>query len=193
MNRPVHVAITRTVKSGCEASFEKAVLKFFAHSQEAESTLGAQLLRPLTGTQSRTYGILRSFASERDREAFYQSEHFQRWQTEVAPLVEGDYSRHELNGLEAFFNEPARIQDPPLWKMAVVTWLGVWPTVFAVSSIGGRWLLSGWPFWLAVGIETLAVVAILTWGVMPVLTRWFKPWLTSAAGSAPSKGTHHET
>ena len=74
--------------------------------------------------------------------------------------------------------------QPPLWKMAVVTWLGVWPTVFAVSSLGGRWLLSGWPFWLAVGIETLAVVAIFTWGVMPLLTRWVQSWLLSSAGSA---------
>lgn len=179
MNQPVHVAITRTVKSGCEASFEKAVLKFFAQSQEDSSTLGAQLLRPLPGSQNRTYGILRSFGSEGDRKAFYRSEQFQRWQNEVAPLVEGDYSRRELNGLEAFFNDPNRILEPPLWKMAVVTWLGVWATVFAVSSLGGRWLLSGLPFWLAVGIETLAVVAILTWGVMPKLTRWMKPWLTS--------------
>ncbi len=143
MNRPVHVAITRKVKSGCEVSFEKAVLKFFAQSQEDQSTMGAQLLRPLPGSQCRTYGILRSFSSERDREAFYQSEQFQRWQNEVAQFVEGDYSRRELTGLEAFFNEPARLLKPPLWKMAVVTWLGVWPTVFAVTLIGGRWLLSG--------------------------------------------------
>jgi antibiotic biosynthesis monooxygenase (ABM) superfamily enzyme len=183
MNRPVHVAITRTVKSGCETSFEKAVLKFFAQSQKEEPPLGAQLLRPLPGTQSRTHGILRSFDSEQDRETFCESEHFQRWLKEVAPLVEGDYSRRDLNGLEAFFDEPTRIQEPPLWKMAVVTWLGVWPTVFTVSSLGGRWLLSGWPFWLAVGIETLAVVAILTWGVMPVLNRWLKPWLMTHLGA----------
>ena len=74
--------------------------------------------------------------------------------------------------------------QPPLWKMAVVTGLGVWPTVFAVSSLGGRWLLSGWPFWLAVGIETLSVVAILTWGVMLLLTRWLKSWVLFSAGSA---------
>lgn len=185
MNQPVHVAITRKVKQGCEASFEKAILTFFAQSHENLSTMGAQLLRPLPGSQSRTYGILRSFDSERDREAFYQSKHFLRWQKEVAALVEGEYSRSELTGLETFFHEPTRFLEPPLWKMAIVTWFGVWPTVFAVSSIGGRWLLSGWPFWLAVGIEALVVVATLTWIVMPVLTRWFKSWLTLPNGIAP--------
>jgi antibiotic biosynthesis monooxygenase (ABM) superfamily enzyme len=180
MNKPVHVAITRIVKPGCEASFERAILTFFAGSQKDEATLGAQLLRPLPGDRDRTYGILRSFDSEQDRDAFYDSENFKQWQREVAHLVEDGYSRKELNGLEAFFTEPDRVHQPPLWKMAFVTWLGVWPTVLAVSSFGGRWLLSGWPFWLVVGLETLLVVAALTWGVMPILTRLTKPWLTKS-------------
>jgi antibiotic biosynthesis monooxygenase (ABM) superfamily enzyme len=184
MNQPIHIAINRTVKPGYEGEFEKAVLSFFADAQENEATLGAQLLRPLPGSNSRSYGILRSFDSEQDRDAFYASDRFQEWERAVAPLVEDNYSRKELTGLEAFFTDPSRMTQPPLWKMAIVTWLGVWPTVFAVTSLGGRWLLSGWPFWLAVGIETIVVVAILTWGVMPLLTRWFKSWLISSTGSA---------
>ena len=183
MNQPIHIAINRTVKPGHENDFEKAILTFFADAQENESTLGAQLLRPIPGSDSRTYGIMRSFESEQDRDRFYASERFKNWQQAVAPLVEDNYERKELKGLEAFFTDPSPAIEPPLWKMAVVTWLGVWPTVFAVSSLGGRWLLSGWPFWLAVGIETLAVVAILTLGVMPLLTRWLRSWLSSSAGS----------
>lgn len=70
MNTPIHVATTRTVKPGCEESFERAILTFFADSQRDTNTLGAQLLRPLPGSKSRTYGILRSFAGEQDHEAF---------------------------------------------------------------------------------------------------------------------------
>jgi antibiotic biosynthesis monooxygenase (ABM) superfamily enzyme len=185
MSQPVHIAINRTVKPGCENDFEKAILNFFADAQESHATLGAQLLRPLPGSNSRTYGIMRSFNSEHDRDQFYASERFKKWERAVAPLVENDYARKELRGLEAFFSDPSPMKQPPLWKMAAVTWLGVWPTVFAVTSLGGRWLLSGWPFWLAVGIETLVVVAILTWSVMPLLTRWFKSWLISSTGGSP--------
>jgi antibiotic biosynthesis monooxygenase (ABM) superfamily enzyme len=32
MDAPVHVAITRTVKSGCEEAFEEAIRSFFADS-----------------------------------------------------------------------------------------------------------------------------------------------------------------
>jgi len=187
MNQPVHIAIKRTVKTGSEAAFEEKILTFFAESQQEKVTLGAQLLRPLPGTGDRTYGILRSFKSEQDRDAFYASDRFNQWQQAVAPLVEENYERRDLDGLEAFFSDPNRILKPPLWKMAIVTWMGVWPTVFFVSSLGGRWLLSGWPFWLAVGIEALFVVAILTWGVMPMLTRVLKSWLIPLADQHPQE------
>jgi antibiotic biosynthesis monooxygenase (ABM) superfamily enzyme len=177
MKAPIHVAITRIVKPGHEAAFERAILTFFAEAQESSATLGAQLLRPLPGSGSRTYGILRSFGSEQERNAFYESEGFLRWQEAVRPLVEEPYSRRDLHGLEAFFTNPGLIQRPPRWKMAFVTWLGVWPAVFLISSLVGQRFLSEWPFWIAAGFETMAVVAILTWGVMPALTRVFHPWL----------------
>jgi quinol monooxygenase YgiN len=88
MDTPIHVAITRTVKPGCEVAFEKAILSFFADAQGGTATLGAQLLRPLPGSESQTYGILRSFANEQDREVFYESDSFLRWQEAVKPLVE---------------------------------------------------------------------------------------------------------
>jgi hypothetical protein len=177
MNTTIHVAITRTVKPGCEDAFENAILTFFSDSQKNTATLGAQLLRPLPGSGSRTYGILRSFSSEQDRQAFYESESFSQWQDAVKPLVEEVYSRRDLHGLEAFFANPGLIKQPPLWKMAFVTWLGVWPVVFAVSSLIGKRLLSGLPFWLSMGLEAMIVVAVLTWAVMPALTRLFQPWL----------------
>ena len=176
MNVPVHVAITRTVRPGCEEAFEEAIRSFFADSLRDKASLGAQLLRPLPGINTRTYGILRSFANENDRDAFYQSEGFLRWEEAVKPLVEEDYSRLDLHGLEAFFTDPSIIKAPPRWKMAILTWLGVWPTVLFVSALTAN-PLEGWPFWLANGVVNLFVVAALVWMVMPVLTRLARPWL----------------
>ena len=76
MNTPVHVAITRTVRPGYEEAFEEAMRSFFAESLSDKATLGAQLLRPLPGSNTRTYGILRSFANENERDAFYRSKRF---------------------------------------------------------------------------------------------------------------------
>lgn len=176
MNTPVHVAITHTVKPGCEEAFEEAIRSFFAESLRDTASLGAQLLRPLPGSNTRTYGILRSFANENDRDAFYRSESFLRWQEAVKPFVEGDYSRRSLHGLEAFFRDPSLIANPPRWKMAILTWLGVWPTVLFVSALTAN-PLAGWPSWIANGFFNLIMVAALTWVVMPVLTGLARPWL----------------
>ena len=187
MNKTMHVAITRKVKPGCEEDFEKAILRFFADSQKSTATLGALLLKPFPGSEVRTYGILRSFASQHDREAYYESDRFLRWEKAVKPLVEEDYSRQELHGLEAFFTNPRLIKKPVLWKMAFVTWLGVWPSVLAVALLVGNRIFSGLPLWLNLGFQTMIVVVILTWGVMPVLTRLFRSWLLGSADIQPKE------
>jgi antibiotic biosynthesis monooxygenase (ABM) superfamily enzyme len=176
MNTPVHVAITRKVKPGSEEAFEEAIRSFFADSLRNPATLGSLLLRPLPGSDSRTYGILRSFANENERDAFYRSESFLRWDEAVKPFVEGEYSRRSLHGLEAFFRNPSIIDNPPRWKMAILTWLGVWPTVLVVTYLISN-QLTDWPFWLNNGFSSVFVVAALTWMVMPVLTRLARPWL----------------
>lgn len=176
MNTPVHVAVTRMVKPGREEAFEEAIRSFFADSLKDEASLGAQLLRPLPGANTRTYGILRSFSNKKDRDAFYQSESFRRWEEAVKPLVEEDYARRNVHGLEAFFTDHSIIESPPRWKMALLTWLGVWPTVLVVSALTTN-MLAGWTFWIANGVVNLFVVAALTWIVMPVLTRLVRPWL----------------
>jgi antibiotic biosynthesis monooxygenase (ABM) superfamily enzyme len=191
MNKPVHVAITRKVKPGCEAEFEDAIRRFFSDSIMEKVSLGALLIRPLAGTQNRIYGILRSFASEKDREAFYNSINFRKWDESVKSLVEEDYTRQNLHRLEAFFTDPDLIHHPPRWKMALVTWIGVWPTVYAISSAISP-QLSGLHPALATGFVTLIVVLALTWAVMPVLTRLARSWLRGAAGVHEQKGPVHE-
>jgi antibiotic biosynthesis monooxygenase (ABM) superfamily enzyme len=174
MKNPVHVAITRTVRPGCEEAFEQAIKAFFADTMRESASLGVQLLRPLPGSDSRSYGILRSFSSTEERDAFYNSQTFRRWEATVAPLVEGGYSRRDLHGLEAFFRSAST--DPPAWKMAILTWLGVCPTVQVVSAIVPA-PMAIWPFWLLNPIVNIFVVAALVWVVMPLLTRLARPWL----------------
>ena len=65
---------------------------------------------------------------------------------------------------------------PPRWKMAIATWLGVFPTVFVVSQIIGP-LMGSVPHVVATGLITLVVVLALTWAVMPGIIKLLRPWL----------------
>lgn len=182
---PVHVAILRRVRPGQEAAFEQAIEAFFALAAAEPGSLGAQLIRPLPGSDQREYGILRSFTDETSKDKFYASESFAAWEQGLAPFVEGPARRQPLHGLEVWFRGPA--PPPPRWKMALVSWSGVWPTVFMVSTLLNPHLKS-MPVFLAVGVNTFFIVMLLTWAVMPNLTRWLRPWLhASPQGSGVAK------
>jgi antibiotic biosynthesis monooxygenase (ABM) superfamily enzyme len=180
MSKTVHVAITRRVKPGMERAFEDAIRDFFSTAAKAPGALGAQLIRPMPGEDNHVYGIIRSFATKEDHDAFYASETFRDWTAYIQPLVEPDYSRKTLHGMEAFFASNG-IKNPPTWKMAAVTWLGVWPCVYlAAKTIGPLHQGLGLPLWLGLGFETLAVVGVLTWFVMPKLSKIFDSWLNKS-------------
>ena len=101
--QPIHVAITRRIKPGREQEFQTALKEFFARSLAESGVHGAAMLVPPPGSSSATYGIIRSFASAAERDAFYASALYAEWKKQVAPLSEGEPQTRELHGLEAFF------------------------------------------------------------------------------------------
>ncbi|MDX1928236.1 MAG: antibiotic biosynthesis monooxygenase [Pirellulaceae bacterium] len=183
-NQPVHCAATIRVRDGMEAEFEELLLQFVQRSLDYRGTTGVHLIRPVPGTESREYGILRSFISDEHRREFYDSELYQQYRRDTADLVEGEPFIRPLHGLEAFFRTGGN-HMPPRWKMAVVTYLGVMPAVLFWSSTL-KPLLSHYHWLLGVAFTNLAVVATLAWVLMPVLTKLFHRWLhTHSGNSAP--------
>ena len=171
---PIHIAITRRVRPGCEAEFQQALREFFQTSFAHGGVLGASMLTPPPGSDSREFGILRTFADEKERNAFYGSPVFKAWEERARTLTEGEPEYRELHGLEAWFRSPGG--PPPRWKMAVATLLGVYPTSLLLSLTVGE-AVHSWP--LAARSLTIAasMVALLTWVVMPLVTRLLHGWL----------------
>ncbi|TWT99314.1 hypothetical protein Pla108_02490 [Botrimarina colliarenosi] len=170
----VHVAITRHVKPGCEAEFDRASRAFAIESSHDPGEAGVQLIGPLPGSTRGEYGILRTFDNREACDAFYASDRFAEFQESVAHLVEGDGVRRELTGLEAFFRGFGA--PPPRWKMAIVTWIGVYPTVLLWTWLLAK-PLAGAPYLLKAAVTITLAVVTLTWGVMPLLTRVLAPWI----------------
>lgn len=171
----LHFAVTRRVRPGYEAEFEANLLDFARSSMRVEGMAGVHILRPAPDSPTREYGILRSFESQSFADAFYESELFSNWQKAIADFVEGEPHRRQLSGLEAFFRSGKGVM-PPRWKMAIVTFLGVLPSVLLWSNIIPP-LLAGTHWLLTAAAVNVAVVCTLTWGVMPLLTKWFHSWL----------------
>lgn len=171
---PIHIAITRRVRAGCEEEFQNALREFFQTSFGHDSVLGASMITPPPGSDSREYGILRTFANQADQDAFYQSPMFLAWEARARLLTEGEPVYRQMHGLEAWFRSSAN--PPPRWKMAVTTALGVYPTSLLLGETVGRWT-HAWPVPLRAAVFAVAMVALLTWVVMPLVTRFLRHWL----------------
>ncbi|MEM7469647.1 MAG: antibiotic biosynthesis monooxygenase [Pseudomonadota bacterium] len=170
-----HIAITRIALPGKEKIFEVALREFAAESLEFPGTTGVHIIRPPEGSSSREFGILRSFLDKAHADEFYDSEIFHHWMAKTAGLTEAESIKRELHGLECFFRQPAS-SGPPRWKMALVTWVGVFPTVvFWIAALNEFEISFGMVG--RIGMATVLTVITLTWAVMPLLVRALSRWL----------------
>ena len=170
---PIHVAITRRVRPGCEAEFQQALRDFFQASFAHGGVHGANMLAPLPGSDSTDFGILRTFANEKERDDFYASPLFHTWDARARSLTEGEPEYRQLHGLEAWFRSS---NPPPRWKMAVATFLGVVPVIMILKLTLGP-AIQSWNFVLNNIVFNACVVALLTWVVMPLITHGLHRWL----------------
>jgi antibiotic biosynthesis monooxygenase (ABM) superfamily enzyme len=175
---PIHVAIVRRVKPGREAEFQRALHDFVHASLAYDGVHGANVLMPAPGSASREFGILRSFATAAERDAFYASALFRQWDEVARGLTEGEAVHRELHGLEAWFRGAGR--PPPRWKMALLTYCGVYPLTSILPPLLGR-LLAPWHPLLINLVVTALIVSALTWAIMPLFTRLARPWLQAVS------------
>ena len=176
MPGPIHIAITRRVRKECVGDFERALADFASRSLAEPGARGVHCLHPPPGSGSTEYGIMRSFASAEDRQAFYESPIYRDWLAQIEPMVEGEASYRELSGLEAWFRDPNGSQ-PPVWKMALLTWIAVWPVSMLVPAVLMPLLGPSFSPTLAAGIIAAGIVVVLTWIAMPLLIKLTQRWL----------------
>lgn len=175
----ITVCITRTVKPGCEADFERALHDFVQRSLSLPGQHGVHIMRPAPGSGSREYGIIRKFTDRDALTAFRESPEYRAWTHAAVDLTEGNARTEELTGLESWFTLPgAPLRALPKWKMAIATFLGVFPVVMLLSLTLGP-MIASWHFILSNAVFNACVVALLTWIVMPVITRALHGWLHS--------------
>ncbi|MEY2602645.1 MAG: uncharacterized protein QOH31_403 [Verrucomicrobiota bacterium] len=91
-------------------------------------------------------------------------------------MVEGEATYRQLDGLEAWFRDSQRPM-PPRWKMALLTWVAVWPVSMLVPAILAPVLGPSFSQVLAAGLIAAGIVVILTWVAMPLLVKIAQGWL----------------
>lgn len=172
----VTVLITRKVREGCEADFERITQEMVQVAAGFKGYLGAQLVHPGEDPDidDPLYHVVLAFDSESNLHFWHDSPQRKLGLAAAEPLIDGGMGFKPMMGLGLWYR--TFTPNPPRWKVAVVTWLGICPTVYLLFLAVGDMLNSWWLF-PRTALLTLAVVLVMTWVVAPKLTKLFRPWL----------------
>jgi len=169
----VKIVIERLPRQGAEERLRVWAEQFVAEASRAPGHEGGSVLTGRGGPHL----ILLRFASASALEAWQRSAVYGSLLRDAeAVSTAGDESQIQ-SGLETWFTLPDRptpMKPPPRWKMALVTWLALLPMVVALAFIFAPLRL---PFLLNASVSTAIPVVMLTWVIMPRVTRALYGWL----------------
>ena len=173
--------ISRHVKGGHEAEFEQLMASMQAAAALYAGHLGGYLIRPDVGGDP-SWHMLFAFDNEANMQQWTRSPERALWLARLAQVTHGDSAARVLSGLETWFALPqaAVRTPPPRWKMACVTWLGIFPLVLLLSHTLTPWLARFLSVVPTTMLVTAAITGAMTWLVMPTLVRVLAGWLYPA-------------
>ena len=176
LEQPVTVLVTRRVKEGREQEFEAFLQRLREEAASYAGYQGVTIIPP--PASSREYVIVYRFDS---------ADHLRAWQTsptrrsliaESTNLAEAPPEERELLGTDGWFTVPGgRVVRPPArWKTYLLSLCAIYP-ILTVIAIVGQPLLAHLPLATRFAVITPVLTALMTWIMMPALSRIFARWL----------------
>jgi uncharacterized protein len=174
---PVTTTVTRRVKPGHGPLYEQFLDGIIAAASRFPGHLGAEVFRPQSAAAG-PYRIVYRFDTAAHLRAWLDSAEHAAWLQRAEPHVAGPMRRQVLTGLEAWFTLPTQpgVPPPPRSKMALVTWATIFPLITLVVVVTAP-LLAGLPLVARLAVTTGVTVPLMTWVVMPRVTRLLRGWL----------------
>jgi uncharacterized protein len=180
----VTVVVSRTVKPGNEIRYDRWVRRLVAAATEAPGNTGVTMLIPEPGKVG-LYHVVFHFKDQASVDAWEKSERRQKLTGEADQFSQA--YRQASTGLETWFTIPdcPHLAAPPHWKMFLITTLAVFIVSLGIIPFV-TWLFDGFTlhienvgeFFLESLVNSIFIVGILTWAVMPFFSRKiFQKWL----------------
>jgi antibiotic biosynthesis monooxygenase (ABM) superfamily enzyme len=187
---PVTTVVTRHVRSGHGPRYEEALQRLLVEARALDGYLGAEVHPPGPGAPQLTYTSVFRFDSLDHLRAFEASELRARFLAEVAEHVEADAVWSTSTGLELWFDPPAGtvVAQPVRWRMAVVLGVVVYILVLVLGSAAAA-LLGDVPAPLRLALVIAIEIVLMTYLVLPRVTRLFSGWIypTAEVVGAPGR------
>jgi antibiotic biosynthesis monooxygenase (ABM) superfamily enzyme len=171
---PITIVVTRDIFPGRERDYEEWALRLALAAARYGAT-GHTIITPDAATPTRRV-FVHHFADEEAMRSWEESEERNRLVEEADEFSARHYQR--ATGLETWFTLPGEraIVPPPRWKQLLVTLVGAYPMVVLLSAfVLPR--VEEWPLLARAAVTPVVLLSLMTYVVMPLLTRLFRGWL----------------
>jgi antibiotic biosynthesis monooxygenase (ABM) superfamily enzyme len=177
---PVTIVVSRDVVPGHEAEYQAWMRRMIELARRFPGNLGATVLVPDAPPSNRRI-VIHRWADEPSMHAWEASEERHRLLMEAEEF--STFQSQRATGLETWFSlrDLGLVRPPPRWKMFVVTLMGA----YAVGLLLALTLvprLSDVPLLIRQAAISVAFTGLLTFVVMPRLTRLLRRWLYASSG-----------
>lgn len=183
---PVTVIVTRKAKKGKIKEFEEWMDGIIHEAMKFEGHMGVNIIRP-SDLSNPEYTIIFRFNSYENLTKWEKSEIRKEWLKKSTDVTEGEPKTAVLTGLEFWFTPLARGGDssnneqvttlPPRYKMAMVTG-GIVFVLLSTLVPQIRQITATLPILLSTLVGVAVMVLLMTYVIMPLITRLLRPWLS---------------
>jgi len=173
----VTVCVAWKIRPGQERAFEEWLDGVGRAAAAFEGHQGLNVLRP-AGAGSSEYVYIFRFDSYAHLRAWEESDERQRWVAKAQALTAAPARKQVMTGLEYWFTLPEApgAPAPPRAKMATITLLAIYPLSLVLPAVLAP-LLEPLPALLRSLLISALLIVLMTYVVMPRMTRLFAAWL----------------
>ena len=180
---PVTVIVTRKAKKGKVSEFEEWMDGIIHEAMKFEGHMGVNIIRT-PDPFNPEYVVIFRFNTYENLANWEKSEIRKEWLDKSKEVAEGEPTVEKQTGLEFWFTPRSGIDGdkapaavpPPRYKMAIV----ITGIIFVLVSIllpQIRQLTIGLPVLLSTLVGVVMMVLLMTYVIMPAVTRLLRPWL----------------
>jgi uncharacterized protein len=158
-------------------------------ARQYEGCIGVNVIRPLDHAYPE-YVVIVKFDNYDNFRRWKNSPTYHQWIEKARGLVV-DRSYRQFGGLEIWFslpkNVPAELPKPAYYKQVILGVMAVYPLILLSNALLSPFL-AGLPPLIGLLISVIFVSSLLTYPVMPLLTKLLGFWLYPASRKSARKG-----
>jgi antibiotic biosynthesis monooxygenase (ABM) superfamily enzyme len=174
---PVTVVFSWRAKPGREEEFAEWAKTLTLAATRTPGNLGATVIHE---DGSRDFHLIEQFVNREALQRWLDSPERAALHEQVRDSAEARTAVQQRTGLETWFYVPshagATMRPPPRWKQWLVSVVAVYPLVLLFQMFVIP-LVADWPVWARAALFPLVILTLMTYVVMPVVSRLLRGWL----------------